>query len=83
MPLIMIVYGVRILQLKQYRPIVSCGMAVSRFWKVAVIDDTSWFKPAANVYASRKLPSTVLDEDAKVFSKMPGREDAGGGVVGV
>ena len=40
--------------------------------RVGVIDDASWFKPMANVYASRKLPSTHLDEDAKAFDKMPG-----------
>jgi hypothetical protein len=32
----------------------------------------SWFKPPADVYASRKLPSTVRDEDAKVFDNLPG-----------
>jgi hypothetical protein len=37
----------------------------------------------ANVYVSRELPSIVRDEDAKVFDNMLGREDAGGGVVGV
>jgi len=39
---------------------------------VGVIDDASWFKPLADVCVSRKLPSTVRDEDAKVFDKMPG-----------
>ena len=40
--------------------------------RVGVIDDASWFKPRANVYASRKLPATVLDPDVKAFDKMPG-----------
>ncbi|MDP6707095.1 MAG: GFA family protein [Alphaproteobacteria bacterium] len=40
--------------------------------RVGAIDDASWFKPRANVYVSRKLPSTPLDEAAKAFDEMPG-----------
>jgi len=40
--------------------------------RVGTIDDASWFKPKAYVYCSQKLPSTVLDPDAKTFDKMPG-----------
>ncbi len=40
--------------------------------RVGVIEDASWFKPEVNVYASRKLPSTLLNEDAKAFDEMPG-----------
>ncbi len=40
--------------------------------RVGVIDDASWFKPTANVYVSRKLPSTPLNEDAKAFDQLPG-----------
>ncbi len=40
--------------------------------RVGVIEDAGWFKPVANVYVSRKLPSTMLSEDAKAFDKMPG-----------
>ena len=40
--------------------------------RLRVIDDANWFKPVTNIYASRKLPSTVLNEDAKVFDNMPG-----------
>jgi hypothetical protein len=40
--------------------------------RVGVIEDASWFKPAANVYVSRKLPSTQAEPEAKAFDKMPG-----------
>jgi hypothetical protein len=40
--------------------------------RVGAIEDASWFKPAANVYVSRKLPSTLIDPAAKAFDKMPG-----------
>ena len=40
--------------------------------RVGVIDDASWFEPKANVFVSRKLPSTLLNEAAKAFDKMPG-----------
>lgn len=40
--------------------------------RVGVIDDAAWFKPMANVYVSRKLPSTLIDPEAKAFDKMPG-----------
>lgn len=40
--------------------------------RVGAIDDASWFKPQANVYSSRTLPSTPVDPDVKAFDKMPG-----------
>ena len=49
----------------------SSSNPAARAVKVGVIEDASWFKPAANVYVSRKLPSTLLNEDAKSFDKMP------------
>ncbi len=40
--------------------------------RVGTIDDASWFQPKANVFSSRKLPSTPLDDNVKAFDKMPG-----------
>ncbi len=40
--------------------------------RIGAIDDASWFKPMANVYTSKKLPSTPLDSNIKTFEKMPG-----------
>jgi hypothetical protein len=40
--------------------------------RVGTIDDASWFQPKANVFGSRKLPSTPLDENVTAFDKMPG-----------
>lgn len=40
--------------------------------RVGVIEDAGWFKPTVNVFVSRKLPSTLLDESAKSFERMPG-----------
>jgi hypothetical protein len=48
------------------------GKPERRGIRVGVIDDASWFKPMANVYSSRKLPSTPLDPEVKAFDKMPG-----------
>lgn len=38
--------------------------------RVGAIDDASWFQPMANVYTSRKLPSTPIDLEVKAFDKM-------------
>ncbi len=40
--------------------------------RVGAIDDASWFQPQVNVYASRKLPSTPMDEEVQAFDEMPG-----------
>lgn len=40
--------------------------------RVGAIDDARWFQPRANVYSSRKLPSTPVGTDVKAFDKMPG-----------
>ena len=37
---------------------------------VGVIDDASWFKPQAYVYASKKLPHTPVDPEVETFDKM-------------
>ena len=37
---------------------------------VGVIDDASWFKPQAYVYASKKLPHTPVDSRVETFDKM-------------
>ena len=50
----------------------SSANPTRRSVRVGIIDDASWFKPAVNVYTSRKLPATLLDEDAKAFDTMPG-----------
>ena len=39
--------------------------------RVGVIDDASWFKPQAYVYAGKKLPHTPVDPEAETFDKMP------------
>ena len=39
--------------------------------RVGAIDDARWFQPQANVYCSRKVPSTPLDGSVKAFDKMP------------
>ena len=44
----------------------------NRTVRVGVIEDASWFQPQISVYTSRKLPSTLLHDDIKVFDKMPG-----------
>ncbi len=49
----------------------NSGTPERRAVRVGVIDDASWFKPMANVFAKRKLPSTIMDEDAKAFDEMP------------
>ena len=38
---------------------------------VGVIDDASWFKPQAYLYASKKLPHTPVDPEVEAFDKMP------------
>ena len=40
--------------------------------RVGTITDASWFKPRANVYAGRRLPSTPIDDEIKAFDEMPG-----------
>jgi hypothetical protein len=40
--------------------------------RLGAIDDASWFRPQADVYNSRKLPSTPVDPDVRAFDKMPG-----------
>lgn len=40
--------------------------------RIGAIDDASWFKPSVNVYRSRALPSTPIDEEINSFEKMPG-----------
>ena len=47
------------------------GAAATKNVRVGVITDASSFKPAANIYVSRKLPPTALDEEAKAVEKMP------------
>ena len=37
---------------------------------VGVIDDASWFKPQAYVYASKKLPHTPVNPEVETFDKM-------------
>ena len=37
---------------------------------VGVIDDTSWFKPQAYVYARKKLPHTPVNPEVETFDKM-------------
>ena len=48
------------------------GITGRRGIRIGVIDDASWFKPNANVYSCRKLPSTPLDPEVTAFDKMPG-----------
>ena len=59
----------------------SCGSQVytentktpnRRGVRVGLIEDASWFEPKANVYASRRLPSTPIDPKVKAFDKMRG-----------
>ncbi len=38
--------------------------------RVGVIDDASWFKPDAYVYASKKLPHTPIDSEITAYEKM-------------
>ena len=38
--------------------------------RVGVIDDASWFKPDAYVYASKKLPHTPVDPEITAYEKM-------------
>ena len=38
---------------------------------VGVIDDASWFRPQAYLYASKKLPHTPVDPEVETFDKMP------------
>ena len=38
--------------------------------RVGLIDAADWFKPQANVYASRRIPSTPVDPEIKAFDKM-------------
>ena len=35
-----------------------------------VVDDASWFKPQAYVYASKKLPHTPVNPEVETFDKM-------------
>ena len=37
---------------------------------VGVIDDASWFRPDAYVYASKKLPHTPVDPETTAYEKM-------------
>lgn len=39
--------------------------------RIGAIDDARWFRPQANVYASRRLPSTPIDEAVRAFDEMP------------
>jgi len=50
----------------------NSGFPDRRGIRVGAIEDASWFQPQANVYASRKLPSTPLDGNVDAFEKMPG-----------
>jgi len=50
----------------------NSGAAGRRGVRVGAIEDASWFQPQANVYASRKLPSTPIDAGVTAFDKMPG-----------
>ena len=38
--------------------------------RVGLIESADWFQPQANVYASRRLPSTPIDPDITAFDKM-------------
>ena len=38
--------------------------------RVGLIDAADWFKPQANVYASRRIPSTPVDPEITAFDKM-------------
>ncbi len=38
--------------------------------RVGLIESADWFRPQANVYASRKLPSTPIDPDVTAYDKM-------------
>ncbi len=38
--------------------------------RVGLIESADWFQPQANVYASRKLPSTPIDPDVTAYDKM-------------
>ena len=38
--------------------------------RVGLIESADWFQPQANVYASRRLPSTPIDPDITAFEKM-------------
>ena len=38
--------------------------------RVGLIESADWFQPQANVYASRRLPSTPMNPDIKAFDKM-------------
>jgi hypothetical protein len=38
--------------------------------RVGLIESADWFQPQANVYASRRLPSTPMDPNIKAFDKM-------------
>ena len=38
--------------------------------RVGVIDDASWFRPDAYVYASKKLPHTPVDPETTAYEKM-------------
>ncbi len=40
--------------------------------RVGLIESADWFRPQANVYASRRLPSTPIDPEIKAFDKMRG-----------
>ena len=40
--------------------------------RAGVLNELDLIKPAVNVYASSKIPSTPLDPDLKSFDKMPG-----------
>ena len=37
---------------------------------VGIIDDASWFKPQAYVYARKKLPHTPVNPEVETFDKM-------------
>ena len=38
--------------------------------RVGLIESADWFQPQANVYVSRRLPSTPIDPDITAFEKM-------------
>jgi len=48
------------------------GLVATKCDRIDSTEGASWFKPAANVHASRKLPSTILDEGASAVEKMLG-----------
>jgi hypothetical protein len=48
------------------------GLVAAKCERIDSTEGASWFKPAANVYASRKLRSTILDESATAFENRPG-----------